>query len=95
MYWFAIKRLLISHYYLGFGDLVEDLMADAYSYPNPVHTCFAAWAYRMDRINGGWQYSCEHPAPTMQDPDFCYELEDPEMEDLIIQHRLYPKIGKG
>lgn len=88
MYWYAIKRLVIEEAEnLKFGNTIDAQMADAYSYPSPVPTCCAAWAYRMDRIKSGLQYVGEHNAPTLDDIDNMYYLEDMEMEERIINNR--------
>jgi hypothetical protein len=84
MYWYAIKALLIEHGYTEFGEAIEQGYATAYTYPSDTHTCCAAWAYRMHRIDNGLQYFSEHIAPTVEDQDYLYQLEDLEMESLVL-----------
>ncbi|MGL4900947.1 MAG: hypothetical protein ACRCZA_08455 [Shewanella sp.] len=84
MYWYAIKAELIERGHLQFGQAVEQGFAEAYRYGSAVPLYCAAWAYRMHRIDTGLVYSAEHIAPTEDDPDYLYYLEDMEMEALFM-----------
>lgn len=79
MFWWSIKKLLISEGVNEFGETIEAITPSVFDYPDPVYTCASAWAYHHDNIELGYAYNPEHTVPLIGGDQYDYYLHDLDM----------------